>query len=73
MPRRVVTASATILTEEIGLAWTQVDMAAMTIRIEDTKSGGPLVLERIAEMPQTRLHELLPWHWKPERQHDLAA
>ena len=48
-------------------------MAAMTIRIEDTKSGGPLVLDRIAEMPQTRLHELLPWHWKPERQHDLAA
>ncbi len=48
-------------------------MAAMTIRIEDTKSGGPLVLDRIAEMPQTRLHEFLPWHWKPERQHDLAA
>ena len=31
------------------------------------------VLDRIADMPKTRLHELLPWHWKAERQHDLAA
>ena len=22
------------------------------------------VLERIADIPQTRLHELLPWEWK---------
>lgn len=35
-------------TEVISLAWTQVDMAAMTVRIEDTKSGGPL------EFPVTR-------------------
>ena len=27
------------------------------------------VLDRIADVPQTRLHELLPWHWKAERQH----
>ena len=27
----------------------------------------------IAETPQTRLHELLPWHWKAERQISLAA
>ena len=31
------------------------------------------VLDRIAELPQTRLHELLPWHWKAERQQALAA
>ena len=36
------------LTEVFGLAWTQVEMAAMTIRIEDTKSGEPL------EVPVTR-------------------
>ena len=31
------------------------------------------VLGRIADLPQTRLHELLPWHWKTERQQALAA
>ena len=31
------------------------------------------VLNRIADMPQTRLPELLPWHWKADRQQALAA
>ena len=31
------------------------------------------VLDRIANLPQTRLPELLPWHWKAERQQALAA
>ena len=31
------------------------------------------VLDRIADMPQSRLPELLPWHWKAEREQDLAA
>ena len=31
------------------------------------------VLDRIAELPQTRLHELLPWHWEARRQQALAA
>ena len=31
------------------------------------------VLDRIADLPQTRLYELLPWHWKAERRQALAA
>ena len=31
------------------------------------------VLDRIADLPQTSLHELLPWHWKTDRQQALAA
>ena len=30
-------------------------------------------LERGRFLPQTRLHELFPWHWKAERQQALAA
>ena len=28
---------------------------------------------RIAELPHTRVHELLPWSWKAARNQDLAA
>ena len=31
------------------------------------------VLSRIADTPQSRPHELLPWHWKEERRISLAA
>ena len=31
------------------------------------------VLDHIADLPQTRLHELLPWSWKADRQQALAA
>ena len=30
-------------------------------------------LDRIADLPQTRLHEILPWNWKGEQQQALAA
>ena len=31
------------------------------------------VLYRIADLPQTRLHKLLPWNWKADRRQALAA
>ena len=31
------------------------------------------VLDRIADLPQIQLHELLPWHWRAYRQQALAA
>ena len=48
------------LTEVISLAWTQVDMAAMTVRIEDTKNGEPLefpVTRQLAAILKRRLAE----------------
>ena len=31
------------------------------------------VLARINDLPQTRLHELLPWEWKAIRERTKAA
>ena len=46
-----------------------------TAKLNDVDPQGWLadVLDRIAEQPQTRLPELLPWYWKAERQQALAA
>ena len=48
------------LTEVISLAWTQIDMAAMTVRVEDTKNGEPLefpVTRQLAAILHRRLAE----------------
>ena len=39
----------------------------------DPQSWLTNVLGRIAELPQSRVHEFLPWNWKAERQIDQAA
>ena len=31
------------------------------------------IFTRIASMPQSRLHELLPWHWKRQAEEPAAA
>ncbi len=53
--------------------------AAMTTLIMTAKPGDidPFawladVLGRIADLPQRRLHELLPWEWKYTRQRAVA-
>jgi transposase len=47
------------------------DMATliMTARLNDVDPQAWLtdVLDRIADTPQSRLHDLLPWEWKPAR------
>ena len=46
-----------------------------TARLNDVDPQAWLadVLRRIAETPQSRLEEPLPWNWEPASQHDLAA
>ena len=46
-----------------------------TARLNDVDPQAWLadVLGRIAETPQGRLDELLPWNWQPVRHHDQAA
>ena len=46
-----------------------------TARLNDVDPQAWLadVLRRIAETPQSRLEELLPWNWEPVSQRDLAA
>ena len=46
-----------------------------TARLNDVDPQAWLadVLDRIADLPQARLHEFLPWSWKAKRQQALAA
>ena len=39
----------------------------------ESQAGLADVLARIADMPQTRLHYFLTWHWKADREQALAA
>ena len=41
----------------------------MTAKLNDVDPQAWLadVLARIADTPQNRLHELLPWHWQPRQ------
>ena len=47
----------------------------VTVKLNDLEPQAWLanVLDRIADLPQTRLHELLSWNWKAERHQALAA
>ena len=47
----------------------------MTARLNDIDPQAWLAdtIARIAEIPQSRLHELLPWEWKPPAQEPAAA
>ena len=46
-----------------------------TARLNDVDPQAWLadMLDRIADLPQTRLHELLPWHRKAERAQALTS
>ena len=58
------------LTEVISLAWTQVDMAAMTVRIDDTKTGEPLefpVTRQLAAILERRFAEREQFAGEPQR------
>ena len=47
----------------------------VTARLNDVDPRAWLadVMRRIADQPATRLHELLPWNYRPSSQRDLAA
>ena len=47
----------------------------VTVKLNDLEPQAWLanVLDRIADLPQTRLHELFPWNWKAKRHQALAA
>lgn len=47
----------------------------MTARLNDVDPQAWLadVLKRIAEIPQTRLHKMLPWKWKRQAEASASA
>ncbi len=48
-------------------------IATAKIKEVDTQACLADILYRIAYLPQTRLNELLPWHWKADPEQALAA
>ena len=61
-----------VLPEELRAGFVY-DSAPAKLNDADPQAWLADVLDRIADLPQTRLHELLPWHWKVDRQQALAA
>ena len=53
--------------ERAEVMYTLIDTAKLN-DVHPQASGLADVLAYIADMPQTRLHELLPWYWEAERQ-----
>ena len=46
-----------------------------TVKLDEVERQARLtdILDRIADLPQTCLHKLLPWNWKADRQQALSA
>ena len=64
--------------ERAAVMYTLIDTARLmigTAKLNDVDPQAWLadILHRIADLPQARLHELLPWNWRVQRQQALVA